>query len=68
MINNRVDRGAERADEVGAEHREEEVGLVQEAGLLVLRHDVDDVEGSPADDEGEGDGDNHAGHLLEKNQ
>ena len=49
-----------------AEHGEQEVRLVQETRALVLRHDVDDVEGSPADDEGGCDSDDHARDLKER--
>ena len=66
VVDDGVDCRAERAEQVRAEHGEQEVRLVQETRALVLRHDVDDVEGSPADDEGGCDCDDHARDLQER--
>lgn len=63
----RVDEGVDaavgEADQMGREHREEKVGPAEEALLLDLADQVDQVERGPGQEEGQGHHDHHPRNL-----
>ena len=63
----RVEAAVEEAGPVGGKHGEEELGLLQETGLLQLADQRDGIERGPADQEHHGDQHYHPRHLPRNN-